>query len=209
MSSKRHPQHDSGASEKEHQGSNNMHSCTSLTTEHQNCQPRLKSLPSSHADANPSQMKQRSSESSSLIQEPQKTPKRIGLPSSSRYWNTVLAPSKSQSSLEEARSTTASNLAHETATGKSAAETKECSSSSTFSAHAKGKSCTSRNRQRQRLVCPICAMQFDNRSEKTNHMQNAHNPEETFPCRYPGCGKVFGHRSSRSRHETAHRWVRK
>lgn len=55
------------------------------------------------------------------------------------------------------------------------------------------------------LQCPECPQMFEKRPELMTHMQNAHNPERTYPCKYAGCQKVFGHRSSRSRHEKTHR----
>lgn len=58
------------------------------------------------------------------------------------------------------------------------------------------------------LVCPICGARFGHRDAKNNHIQEKHNDNETFKCRFPECCKIFGHRSSRSRHETAHRWPR-
>lgn len=58
------------------------------------------------------------------------------------------------------------------------------------------------------LTCPICGERFSHRDLKNNHIQEKHNENETFKCRFVGCSKIFGHRSSRSRHETAHRWPR-
>lgn len=58
----------------------------------------------------------------------------------------------------------------------------------------------------RKLTCPDCGLDFDHRSNLMTHIQLAHNPDQTFPCRFPQCDKIFGHRSSRSRHERAHRW---
>jgi hypothetical protein len=60
--------------------------------------------------------------------------------------------------------------------------------------------------QQMHLSCPICGLHFSHRTFKTNHIQAVHNPGKTYRCRFPGCEKLFAHRSSRSRHETAHRW---
>jgi hypothetical protein len=56
-----------------------------------------------------------------------------------------------------------------------------------------------------RLRCAECSMEFGSHAELSSHFQNVHNPDRTYPCKYPGCSKVFGHRSSRSRHEKTHR----
>jgi hypothetical protein len=56
-----------------------------------------------------------------------------------------------------------------------------------------------------RLRCAECSMEFNSHAELQSHFQNLHNPDRTYPCKYPGCNKVFGHRSSRSRHEKTHR----
>jgi hypothetical protein len=55
-----------------------------------------------------------------------------------------------------------------------------------------------------RVQCRICFLFFTHRTIMRTHVQVAHNSKETWPCRYPQCTKVFGHRSSRSRHENAH-----
>jgi hypothetical protein len=55
-----------------------------------------------------------------------------------------------------------------------------------------------------RVQCRICSLYFTHRTIMRTHVQVAHNSKETWPCRYPRCTKVFGHRSSRSRHENAH-----
>jgi uncharacterized C2H2 Zn-finger protein len=56
--------------------------------------------------------------------------------------------------------------------------------------------------------CPHCSLRFAVREEMRAHVEYQHRSSkasEGYPCKVPGCGKVFGHRSSRCRHEkTAH-----
>lgn len=74
--------------------------------------------------------------------------------------------------------------------------------------HSSGSSGEGRTTRRGNLRCDHCGRQFDRRSDLMTHQQREHNPQPTFACRFPGCDKIFGHRSSRSRHEKAHRWPR-
>lgn len=54
------------------------------------------------------------------------------------------------------------------------------------------------------VQCPTCGLFFQHRTVMRTHVQQKHNPGKTWPCRFAGCPKVFGHRSSRSRHENMH-----
>lgn len=171
-------------------------------------QPRLRAVSSTHESIDSPPLSKNGIEPIAPKTETNRQHKSSASSSTSRYWSTVLSPSRPQQAEEPpsyggqsaGRPPLASRSSTETSTGNRSPAPVPSSQTTTT---------RSKSRQKQKLVCPVCAMQFDNRFEKTNHMQNVHNPEETFPCRFPGCRKVFGHRSSRSRHETAHRWVRK